>query len=72
MWRSTEVPIHNIKSIERRHGPFGAGVLWIIYLRTGQSLVRVNVSNFHYQALKDFANALLQRDRGITFSGIRL
>src|SRR3989442_981475 len=52
MLRSREVPIRNIESIDRRRGPFGAGTLWIIRLKSGQGVVRVNRSEEHTSELQ--------------------
>jgi hypothetical protein len=67
MWRTKEIPIGNIQTVEPGRGPFGVGATWTIHSKDHAAPIVVNVATFDAHALHAFAEELRAKDSGIRF-----
>jgi len=72
MFKSRNVFFDSILTIERGHGPFRAGVTWVLRCNDHAGPLVFNVTNFDSAGLDNFAKALLARAPNIRFSAFKL
>ncbi len=68
LWRTKEIPILAVGSLERGQNLFGAHGSWIIHLRDNTGPIMINVANFRSSDLNRFTATLLKENPTIKAS----
>jgi hypothetical protein len=69
-WRSKEIPLSTVKSIEWGPRLFGAKVRWAVHSHDSPEPIILNVNSFDRRELKNFAKVLSERYPEIPLRGL--
>jgi hypothetical protein len=69
-WRSKEIPLSTIKSIEWGPRSFGAKVRWAVHSHENPEPIILNVNSFDRRELKNFVEVLSERRPEIPLLGL--